>query len=679
MQWFLWIIAIVLAAAAGYWVYRADVRRSVPYPWLTALLRGIVALLTLLLLLAPVISITKNETQKPIVLFLQDDSRSVAVALGKDSVAYRKKAEALLDKLSSKYRVVKWGFGNTVQPDSLFDYKQQATDIASALARAQEYYGTQNLGAVILPSDGRFNRGVNPQFQQLALNSSVYTVAIGDSAAQKDIRIAQVYSNKTVSLNSQFEIRADIVAALCNGYSNNVQLTEAGSSIGSAQVSVASDRYSRSVSFSVRADRPGLHHYVLNIPVADGEKNISNNRRDLFVEVVDQKKNILIAAAAPHPDINAIKEALSGLEGYKVTAKMQEELPSSFADYQVVILHQLPGMRSTLQQQLAAAKKPVWFIAGAQANVAALNEAQEAVRFSGQSVARDIYPGYNTAFSLFTLPANIQAVLDKMPPLSANTTNAELSPSAIALLNQRISGTNTKVPLWALQQGSVPSAITLGEGIWRWRLYEYRYFSNHNAVDELIRQTVSFLSINANDRPFQVELPKYIWSDQEAITLNAYLLNPANEQVNTPEAKISISDSAGKKYNYSFERSGSAYKINIGILAGGSYSYTAQTSYNGKTYTASGSFVVESMPLELMETGADHALLYSLAQKYNGSMVPAANIAALFDSISNNQNIKPLIETNTETAPLVNWKWFFFLILLFAVAEWLLRKYWMAM
>ena len=79
-----------------------------------------------------------------------------------------------------------------------------------------------------------------------------------------------------------------------------------------------------------------------------------------------------------------------------------------------------------------------------------------------------------------------------------------------------------------------------------------------------------------------------------------------------------------------------------------------------------------------METGADHALLYSLAQKYNGSMVSGKNIGALYDSISNNQDIKPLIETNTEVAPLVNWKWYFFVILIFAVAEWLLRKYWMA-
>ncbi|MBL7717384.1 MAG: hypothetical protein JNL72_01005 [Flavipsychrobacter sp.] len=678
MQWFLWIIAVIASAGAGYWVYRADVKRAVPYPWITSLLRAVVVFLTLLLLLAPVISISRNETQKPVILFLQDNSRSVAENLGKDSALFRSNSEDLLQRLSDKYKVVKWGFGNGVQPDSLFSYKQQATDISTALGRAQEYYGLQNLGAIILPTDGRFNQGTHPLYQQLSLNGTLYTVAIGDSIAQKDLRIAQVYHNKVVSLNSQFEVRADIVASLCNGYSNSVQLTEAGNLAGSAPITVSSDRYDRSVSFSVRADRPGLHHYVIQAPVMDGEKNVTNNRRDVFVEVVDQKKNVLIAAAAPHPDLNAIKEALSGLESFKVTVKMADELPASLSDYQVIILHQLPGQYREVLQKVTAAKKPVWCIVGAQPNVNTANEVQSAVTIRQPGVARDVFAGYNSSFNIFTLPASTQAVLDKMPPLFTATGNIDVSPSAHVLLNQRINTSNTSAPLWALQQGSTPSAILAGEGLWRWRLYEYRHFNQHLVVDELIRQTVSFLSVNANERPFQVELPKYIWSDQEAVTINAYLLNANNEQVNTPEAKITLSDSAGKKYNYTLERSGTAYKLNTGILAGGSYSYSAQVTYNGKPYTATGSFVVESMPLELMETGADHALLYSLARKYNGSMVPVRNISNLYDSLLNNQNIKPLIQTETETAPLVNWKWFFFLILLLAAAEWLLRKYWMA-
>jgi hypothetical protein len=156
------------------------------------------------------------------------------------------------------------------------------------------------------------------------------------------------------------------------------------------------------------------------------------------------------------------------------------------------------------------------------------------------------------------------------------------------------------------------------------------------------------------------------------------VLNANNEQVNTADVQLTITDSAGRKQYFSFERAGTGYKLNIGIWAGGVYTYSAKTTYNDKPLTANGSFVIESMPLELMENGADYALLYGLSKKYNGGFVTAAQVGSLFDSIIKNDRIKPLIVTNTESAPLVDRKWFFFMILAFAIAEWLLRKYWLA-
>ncbi|RYD57661.1 MAG: VWA domain-containing protein [Sphingobacteriales bacterium] len=676
MQWLIWIVSIVLAAGAGYVVYKADQRRAVPYPWLTALLRSALILLTLLLLLAPAISINKNETQKPVVLFLQDNSASAGIALAKDSATYRKNTQELLEKLSDKYKVVTWAFGNRIQQDSTFSYRQDATDISAALSQAQEFYGLQNLGAVVLATDGRYNQGSNPLFQQLSLRSPVYTVGIGDSTAQKDLRIAQAYANRVVTLNSQFEIRTDIIATLANGYANSVQLTENGSLLGSNSISINSDRYDRSLSFTVKADKLGLHHYVVSAPPAEGEENVVNNRRDIFVEVVDEKKSVLILSAAPHPDINAIKEALTGMETYDITIRAIDKAPADFSAYNVVILHQLPSQRYDVPAGLLSARKPIWYILGGQSNAALLNQYQRAAFLNTNAAAtKDAQPTYNTAFNIFTLPPNLQAVIDRLPPLSVQAGNAKASPEVSVLFHTRSDANN---PLWMFQQGTPPISILMGEGLWRWRLYEYRYFNQHQVVDECIRQTISFLSANSNERPFQVSLPKYVWSDKESITLNAYLLNANNQQINTPEAQLIIADSAGNKQSYSFERAGSGYRLNIGIRAGGYYTYTGRTTHNGKVHSVSGSFVVESMPLEMMETGADFPLLYALSKKYNGSFVPASRVGALYDSISRNTAIKPVIISNTESVPLVDWKWYFFLILVIAVAEWLLRKYWMA-
>jgi len=350
-------------------------------------------------------------------------------------------------------------------------------------------------------------------------------------------------------------------------------------------------------------------------------------------------------------------------------------MPASLSDYQVVIMHQLPSA-GMINKQLQLDKKPVWYILGSQSNIALFNEQQKMIN-AVPSGAHDVLAAYNPAFNTFILPQNIQAIMDKMPPLTSPVNNLQLSHAANVLFSQRTAEANAN-PVWVLVQGSVPTAVLSGEGIWRWRLYEYKNFGKHEVIDECIRQTVSFLSANSNESPFRVELPKFEWSDQEAITLNAYLLNANNEQVNTPDAQITITDSAGNKQNFSFERSGSAYRLNLGIRAGGTYTYAAHINYNGTTHNANGSFVVESIPLELMETGADYPLLYSLAKKYNGGLVPAANMSALYDTIVHNDTIKPVIQTTTESVPLIDRKWFFFLILLFATGEWLLRKYWLA-
>lgn len=679
MQWIYWVIAIIVSAGAGYWVYRADKRRAVPYPLVTSLLRGLVVFFTLLLILVPTIVITKNVEEKPVVLLLQDDSRSIANALGADSANYRKNVEDLSKRLGEKYKVVRWAFSNTVENDSLFRYHGAATDISAALSRAQEYFGLQNLGAVVLATDGRFNQGMNPMYQQLSLHSPLYTVAIGDSSRQKDIRISRVYANKTVTINSSFEIRADLIADLCKGYGNNISVKEGAEAISTAAVSVNTDKYDRSVSFTLKATKAGLHHYTITIPEADGEKNVVNNRRDVFIEVVDEKKKILILSAAPHPDVNAIREALNGPESYQITVATPDNIPASLAEYNVIIVHGLPTLRNRAAAQILAAKKPVWFILSNQTDIAGLNSIQQLTHTNIIPAApHDVAGAYEPSFNTFILPQTIRSVTDKMPPLQTNTGNIYAPPGAAVLFTQHAAQGGT-LPLWTLQQGSVPVAMLFGEGIWRWRLYEYKNFNEHNAIDECVRQTVTFLAANNSEKPFTVALPKYVWSDQEPISMSAYLLNANNEQVNTADVKLVITDTAGRKHDFSFERSGSAYRLNIGIWAGGTYTYSASTTFNEKTYTAAGSFVVESMPLELMESGADYPLLFGLAKKYNGGFVQAKHVASLYDSISRNEHVKPVIQTNTETVPLVDRKWYFFIILLLATGEWLLRKYWLAM
>lgn len=678
MQLFFWISALILSLAAGYAVYARDRKRNIPQPWLPALLRTVLVMLTLLLLVAPLITIDKTKIRQPVILFLQDNTSSFPIALKNDTTAYRQKATNLLDKLADDYRVVHWGFGSRVQPDSLFRYEQSATDISGALSQAVAYYGQQNLGAIILASDGRYNQGVNPQYASLPYNGYLYAIAPGDSAPPKDIRISRVYANKTVSLHSQFEIRADMIADQCNGYREQVRLQEVnGSASEATMVSVNSDKFSHTVSFILQASRVGLHHYRITVPPAADEENTTNNSRDIFVEVVQEQKNILIAAAAPHPDIRTIREALAGMDGYVLTVSTGDKLPADLSAYDILILHGLPSAQYPLRS-LQAGKKPLWLIMAGGAANATYNQLQQMVALNvNTNNLQPFFPAPVAAFPLFSLPPNIQLVLDRMPPLAvpAGTIQTRTNAGTHVLLEAK---GDTRMPLWIFEQGTVPAALLTGEGLWRWSLAAYRHFQSHQAVHDLIRQTVAFLAAHTGDKPFHIFMPKYVWSDQEAVMLNGELRNASNEQINTPDVTVTIRDNAGDTRNYPLARSGSTYRLHIGLLAAGSYSYTATVTYNGETYTDKGSFAVQHTPLEMMETGADYPLLHALSRQQGGQLFSVANMEALYDTIRHNAHIRPVIETAPESFPLIDRKWYFFLILSIAVAEWLIRKYRMA-
>ncbi|MEO6834246.1 MAG: hypothetical protein ABI378_16125, partial [Chitinophagaceae bacterium] len=342
-------------------------------------------------------------------------------------------------------------------------------------------------------------------------------------------------------------------------------------------------------------------------------------------------------------------------------------IPEEYGAYDVLILHGLPKAGSNLSFK----NKAVWYILTPGSG--SINTDAATLQLN-PAMPHDAYAAANASFSTFRLPDGLNAVLDKLPPLSVATGTATPGAGTQVLFYDR----NAKSPIWMIQSGNAPQALLLGEGLWRWRLYEYRFFHNHNIVDELIRQTVASLATNVSDAPFRVSIPKYEWSDGERISLDAYLINAAGEQINTPDATLEVMDSAGKKQSFSFEKNGAAYRLNLGSMPAGSYRYSASTVFNGKKLESAGAFVVSSIPIEAMEQGADYPLLYNLAKKYGGSTVASPQIESLYDSISKNENIKPIIRERATTVPLVDWKWYFFLIVLIATTEWLLRKYWLA-
>jgi len=205
--------------------------------------------------------------------------------------------------------------------------------------------------------------------------------------------------------------------------------------------------------------------------------------------------------------------------------------------------------------------------------------------------------------------------------------------------------------------------------------FDYLENKNHTVFEELLGKIIQYLSLKEDKRKFRISLDKNIFNENEQIIFDAELYNQSYELINEPDASISIKDEQEKEYNFTFDKAGNAYRLNVGLLNVGNYTYTAKTFTNGENLTYSGQFSVRPIQLELFETTADHALLKLLSDKYGGSMVYPTAITTLSQVIKDKGNAKPVIYESTKTRSIINIRWILGLLMGLMIFEWFLRRY----
>jgi len=646
---------------------------------LVAFLRAFSVSVLAFLLLSPIFRNIQNKEEKPTIAFLIDNSASQKHAFKTiDSIAYKKNITSLIQQLSQDYEVKAYHFGDYLDDTLRFDYTQRSTDISGSLENLIQSFDNENLSSIVIASDGIYNTGNNPAQKNTAFEGSIYTIGIGDSTTQKDAAISRVFANKTVYLNDKFSIRSDV--SVYAGQGKPLQVTifdhSLNRTVASKNISPNSMRYAASIETVIDANRAGLHRYSVRISTLDGERNITNNVQDVFVEVLDSKEKILLLANAPHPDIAAIREALSINKNYQLTVATIDQLNVRPADYNLIILHNLPSVRYNVSTLIDEANKngiSICFVVGEQTAIPLLNKYQNALQIvaRGQS-GNNALPVINNDFSYFKV--DIPKTLN-FPPLQTPFGNFNAGPNTQTLFFQGVGSVRTNYPLWILQTGArAKTAVIAGEGFWRWKFYDFKQHKNFKITEELMTKTAQFLSVKNDKRKFRLSTAKGLYSESEVINFDAELYNEGYEFVNTPDVQLELKDSAGKKLNYVMNKEGNSYTLNIGNLSKGRYEYKAITQLNGKTYFAFGKLEVVAQNIEDINTTADFGMLKQLAENHNGVFVPAKRLNELYNKIKNDKKVKTILRRELTTFPLIDKKWLFFFLFAALASEWFLRK-----
>jgi hypothetical protein len=687
-----WLIILCLLLAGGYAIalYFRDVKNEFSF-YLKILLgvtRFIAVFLISFMLLSPFVRSISREKEKPLIILAVDNSQSVL--LNADSTAYKssflQEADRLSDKLAAVGEVRKYTFGDKLSQlnqDENFsgsvNYTDQVTDISGLISELSNLYTNLNVGALILATDGIYNTGANPVYQAKDWPHPIYTVAMGDTSVRMDLVIAKVNFNRMVYLNNKFPVEVIVRANSAEGMKSRLSIFHDNNPVHSQDINIDKGDFTRSYPIILDAKKSGLQKYSIVLAPLEGELSQANNRKEIFVEVLDSRSKVLLISGSPHPDISAINQAITSNMNYEVDEFLLDDFTGKVENYGLVILHQLPSVdfpADALLRSIADKHVPALFILGTKSDIPRFNQWKPGLIINASAKASfdEAVPVINPGFSAFALSEETLSWLSGLPPLIAPLGNYEVPNSSRVLLNQRLGSIETSRPLVLLNETlDGRTGVISGEGIWKWRLYNYAKSRDHQSFNELINKIVQYLSLKDQKKNFRI-YNQSNFRENEPVTFDAEVYDESYELTNEPEVGITIRNEDDKQFPYVFNKAGNAYHLDAGTFPPGNYSYAAEARLGNDIFTARGQFSVSAIDLEALNTVADHHLLYQLALESGGNLYYPSDLEKLADNIIARDDIRPVSYTRKKYEDLLNKGWLLALITGLLAMEWFLRK-----
>ena len=668
-------VAGFVFSALLYFKDKQNTERSKTLLYSLSLLRFISISLISLLLLDVFIKRIINETEKPVIILAQDNSSSLIS--GKDSLEiktdYLKNLSQFISDVKETYQVKSYQFDSESKSSdplmSGINFKGKETDISKLFTDLENNYSNKNIGAIILASDGIYNKGTNPLYSVSKFNAPIFTIALGDTIPLKDVWIQSINHNQVAYLGNNFPIEVQINSIDILNKPITVTVSQNGTILKSQIVNINSKNFITTLNFILEADKPGIQKYTVSISTLEEDKNLTNNTQSFIIDVIDNREKILILAKAPHPDIASLEQSIAFSQTYEVEVALISNFTKPLKPYSLVVLHQTNILPQRINNELIANNQSVFYIG---------NDAS----LSSTSTKRNNDPRKNDAeatlkkeFALFTLSNELQQFIKEFPAVKCNFSNNFISNGSNILLSQKIGLVETDQPLLVFNEiNGVKSAQFLGDGIWRWRMRDFAEHNNHNLFNELINKTVQYLSVKADKSFFRIFTKKII-NENEVVDFTAEVYNQSYQLVTEPDVTLILKDIKGKAYNYTFNKKQTMYSLSAGQFSPGEYTYEAKVKFGDKLYTKAGLVIIKEIVAEKINNVANHQVLFQISKQSGGKLFYKNQFDLLKKEILANENIKTLTYSHKQLTDLVNLKWLFFIILMLLTTEWFLRKH----
>lgn len=669
-----------IAFAAAYFLYSGKEGKiySKKLRRILLSLRAFGLILIGILFLGIFMQTTKTKTEKPVLINLIDNS--VSMSNYADSSSFKKHISGYLsavrEKFGSDYTIKNYRIGAGLSQLDSLSFTEDKTNLSVPFTSlAEQFYGN-NIGAVTLISDGNYNEGDHPLYATGNLTHvPVFSLAVGDTITKRDIIVRNVQSNDFVFLNNFFPVEALIEAKKTGNRALNVRLVHQGKTIDSKTISIHPGTSFYKVNFETEAKNKGVQYYQIIADEATGEYTTKNNKQGFYIEVIDDVRKVLLLANAPHPDISAIKSVLEKEKNNLVEVKLVSDWDKNASKFDLIVFHDpLSGNQAELLRQIVDQKCPVFAILGAQSNFRK-GASYLGMEYTAFNQMDENVPVFNKNFDLFELSAETKRQFRFFPPLRSVFGRMKLSPNAKVLFYQGVGDVQKEdAQLFFHSVNDVKIGILQGEGIWRWKLANYRSAENTEAFDEIFQKTAQYLTTKKNNTPFRVSVPKKSKAN-EPVIVKAEVYNASMELVTNTTVDFRLTSEKGTQQTYDFSVSGNYYSLNLGKLAAGNYKWTASTKIEGKLHQLSGDLVIESNDIELLDNTSNFEILDQLSTQTGGKFYLLSDYSQLLDELSKREDIRPVESQEQTVKNLIDYWWLILLIIAVFGTEWFIKRY----
>jgi len=609
---------------------------------------------------------------------------STSIVQGKDSSFYKATFPEqwinLTQQIGDDYRIENYLFGAEVRKSSTPDFSDELSDYSRFIGHLSNEYSAMNIGAVIIAGDGIYNLGVEPVFAASRLSIPFYVIALGDTNSVTDLKISDVRFNSLVYKDDIFPLEVSISAEMLKNKDAELVLSAFGKQQEKKRIKITSDDFSASYTFKLRAVETGKHRIKIELITKEAELNNSNNRYNIFIDVINNTQKILILAYSPHPDLTALNQSLRSVKQYETEVKYIKDVNKvNVDDYDLVILHQIPTVfqrSDKLLSDLANKEIPTLYMLGKQSSLPAFNQIFKGVKIlTSVGKSEEALADLNSLFTLFSYDMDFASQIEELPPLIVPLGNYITSQNAEIFAYQRINNITTDFPLIVFNSESgTKSGAIIGEGLWMWRMHDYLNNRNFEAFDSFLNKSIQYLVAKKDKRFFRI-ITKNEYSSSEKVILKAELYNASYESVNEVDVSLRLINEDKQQFNYLFSPDANNYSLDLKQLDIGVYRYIAQTQLGNEEYEARGEFIVSGQSFESRRLKANHNMLFRLAQVGNGKMLYPDELSELPEILADNDHLKKRIYFEEKLSGLNTMPIIIAIILFLLSLEWFLRKY----